>query len=222
MQLITVLRTAPIGGDSCSSSSKQVISSHPALHVNQEYDGNDDVKPQFTPIQYLRSMFPEDHRRNRYVRLSRNSNNHEEKGDYNPEAARAIRSNDIDTLRQLHEDGETFEGCNRNGETLLHLACRRSDIEIISFLVVEAGVNVDVRDSLGRTVLHDVCWRPRPSFHILELFMKVIDPSLLIAEDMRGHTPFDYTRRSDYAAWNQYLSQKRESIELRIALSITA
>jgi hypothetical protein len=68
-----------------------------------------------------------------------------------------------------------FDGRNRNGESLLHLACRRSTVDVVKFLIDEAQVNVFVTDLCGRTCLHDICWRPRveesiPIFHVVRQY----------------------------------------------------
>ena len=65
-----------------------------------------------------------------------------------------------------------FDGRNRNGESLLHLACRRSTVDVVQFLIHEAQVNMTMTDLYGRTCLHDICWRPRveeaiPIFHVV-------------------------------------------------------
>ncbi|KAL7434017.1 hypothetical protein ACHAXH_002216, partial [Discostella pseudostelligera] len=78
---------------------------------------------------------------------------------YGTEVVSAIRSNNVESLRKLHADGANLQCGNQYGETLIHLACRRSHRELISFLVKEAGVSLRVRDDFGRTPMHDVCWR---------------------------------------------------------------
>ena len=125
----------------------------------------------------------------------------------------AIRSRNVTKLRDLLKQGKSFDACNRNGETLLHLACRRADLETVSFLIHEAGVSASVRDDLGRTVLHDVCWRPEPSFELMDALFRIIPSSLLLAEDKRGDTPFDYVRPESREAWTRFLEERRDLIE---------
>ena len=67
----------------------------------------------------------------------------------------AIRSNDVDALRKLHSDGTNLQCANKFGESLIHLACRRSHRDVVSFLIDEAGVSLRVRDDFGRTPFHD-------------------------------------------------------------------
>jgi len=206
----------PLVSNMSDGSSNDSMGKNPALELNQEFGAKPALSE--TPLGYLRSMFPEDSRRNPYYRFQR-------RADYDGEcdradAVRAVRSDDVGALRKLLADGTTaFDACNRNGESLLHLACRRCGLDTVKFLVVEAGISPEVRDNLGRTVLHDVCWRPRLATDIMDFLVPLVHPELLLAEDMRGHTPFDYSRRGDWVEWNRYLEAKRELIELRIALS---
>jgi Ankyrin repeats (many copies) len=138
---------------------------------------------------------------------------------YDHDVARAIRSNDLDQLRDLFDDGRCFSGCNRNGETLLHLACRRSDWEVVDFLISEAGVSTDCRDTLGRSCLHDCAWRPVPSWPMMDLLLRHLSPWLLVEADCRGHTCLDYVRPCDYAIWNAYLVKSSAVIQRRAKLA---
>uniref|UniRef100_A0A7S2Y6A1 Uncharacterized protein n=1 Tax=Entomoneis paludosa TaxID=265537 RepID=A0A7S2Y6A1_9STRA len=119
----------------------------------------------------------------------------------------AIRSNDIETLRQMLEQGHSFQACNNQGEYLIHLACRRSNLATIQFLLDEAHVNPNVCDDLGRTILHDLCWRPQVATPLLEFLLPHLQPQLLIRKDVRGHAPFDYSRSHDWPQWNAFLTQ---------------
>ena len=139
---------------------------------------------------------------------------------YDNDVARAIRSNDVAELRELLEEGRSFDGVNRNGESFLHLACRRGDLDVVEFLVREACVNTDVRDSMGRSVLFDVCWRPRllESFEIMDTLLRVVSPELLIAEDIRGHSCFDYCRKENHGEWVTFLDKCSVLIQRRSKL----
>jgi len=126
---------------------------------------------------------------------------------YGGDVVNAIRSNDVDALRKLHADGTKLQCGNRFGETLIHLACRRSSRELVSFLVKEADVSLYVRDDFGRTPMHDCCWRAEPD---LELFDMLLDeaPELLMLSDKRGHTPLDYSRREHWALLVPFLKER--------------
>ena len=105
---------------------------------------------------------------------------------YDQEVVNAIRSNDVESLQKLHADGINLQCGNRFGETLIHLACRRSTKRLVSFLLDEAGVSLGVRDDFGRTPLHDACWRAEPDLDLLGMLIDR-EPELLMLSDKRGH-----------------------------------
>lgn len=117
----------------------------------------------------------------------------------------AVRNNDVQTLRRLHQQGESLDACSKNGESLLHLACRRGNIETVQFLV--QVVPTTIQDELGRTVLHDVCWRPRPDTALLLVVLNAVPRSFILTTDARGHTCFDYCRKHEWPLWNAFLEQ---------------
>lgn len=128
---------------------------------------------------------------------------------YGYEVVSAIRSNNVESLRKLHADGTNLQCGNQYGETLMHLACRRSHRELVYFLVKEAGVSLRVRDDFGRTPMHDVCWRATPD---LELFDILLDsaPELLMLSDNRGHTPLDYARQEHWDVLVPFLLERTQ------------
>ena len=131
---------------------------------------------------------------------------------YTFDAVNAVRQNDVTRLRELLQQGHCLDACNTNGESLLHLACRRGDAMTVQFLVQEAAVNIHWRDSLGRSVLHDLCWRPTPALDVMDVVLPHLSPQLWWAVDARGHSCWDYCRRSDWEIWNEYLSQRQDMI----------
>jgi ankyrin repeat protein len=137
---------------------------------------------------------------------------------YCNDVVNAIRRNDIPALQQLYDDGHSFDACNMNGETLLHLACRRGDIKTIKFLVDVAGVDTNSIDSMGRTVLHDVCWRPRVDLDIMEFMITKVMPDLLVSADIRGHTCFDYCRKDNWNTWVEFLYDQSAIISKRMKI----
>ena len=54
---------------------------------------------------------------------------------YNNGTIAAVHSSNLFALRQLHADGQTLWCCNRFGKLLLHVACRRSNSKVVSFLL---------------------------------------------------------------------------------------
>jgi len=128
---------------------------------------------------------------------------------YIQEAVDAVRSNDVDTLRQLAAAGTNLQCGNRFGETLIHLACRRSHQDVVSFLIKEAGVSIKVRDDYGRTPLHDACWRCTVDLELMDLLLDSC-PELLMLSDKRGHTPLDYSRREHWDVLIPYLMERKD------------
>lgn len=117
----------------------------------------------------------------------------------------AVRNNDVQTLQRMHQQGQSLDACSKNGESLLHLACRRGNIETVQFLV--QVVPATIQDELGRTVLHDVCWRPRPDPAMFMVVFHAVPRSFLLTPDARGHTCFDYCRKPEWPLWNAYFKE---------------
>ncbi|KAL9190531.1 hypothetical protein ACHAXT_000237 [Thalassiosira profunda] len=130
---------------------------------------------------------------------------------YSHDAIAAVRANDVAALRALHAQGRPLRQCNRFGESLLHVACRRSSAEVVSFLLTEARVSPRIKDDYGRTPLHDACWRGHPAHDIVEMLLTV-EPKLAFVPDVRGHRPFQYARREHWAGWRAFLERRKDLI----------
>ncbi|KAL3800808.1 hypothetical protein HJC23_001645 [Cyclotella cryptica] len=124
------------------------------------------------------------------------------------DALHAVRACDVDALRELLAKGQTLQICNKFGESLLHIACRRANASVVAFLLNEANVSPRIRDDYGRTPLHDACWRGSPEYEIVELLLQV-EPRLAFVQDVRGHKPFQYARREHWPDWKEFLSRKK-------------
>jgi len=94
-------------------------------------------------------------------------------------------------------------------------------VKVVKLLVLEFHVRVDVRDDYGRTPLHDACWTTTPNFELMDVLVEAVDPRLLLAEDVRGHTPFDYARREHWNEWLQFLKDRKERLQ-RTELKVVA
>jgi len=133
---------------------------------------------------------------------------------YTMEMIDITRENRVQDLKKKIDSGSvtTLELCNRFGESLIHLACRRGNKETVHYLLNEGKVSVRCRDDVGRTPLHDTCWNPKPQ---LEIFEELIarDPILLFVSDKRGSTPFHYARREHWSTWKSFLYSKRTLIK---------
>merc|ERR1719384_898372 len=127
---------------------------------------------------------------------------------YDHEVTAAVRNGDLGRLRELHSNGHILQCSNRFGESLIHIACRRGQLDIVKFLVNEAGVTPNVRDDYGRTPLHDACWTAAPNTDLFDFIVKK-SPDLLFFSDQRGHSPLQYVRREHWPLWVSYLKKQQ-------------
>lgn len=178
---------------------------------------------QRTPLEVLRSIFfqessdPNTAAIAIATKLSFRKPNEEDIAAYDIESVRAVRSSNLEQLQELHVGGKSLDACNPFGESLLHMACRRGDSAIVKFLLVDAGVKADRCDDFGRNPFHDALWTSTPNLDVVDLLIDHVadSPSLLLAEDVRGNTPFAYARREHDAKWIAFLEQRREKLRQR-------
>lgn len=133
---------------------------------------------------------------------------------YDMEILSAVRRGDLLRVKQLHQDGKSLNACNRFGESLLHIACRRGYAELADYMINEANVSPEVCDDMGRTAFHDILWSPTVNTKTMDIMLRATSPDELLKKDMRGHTPFHYAPPKHWEAWLQYL-RKRESYLLK-------
>jgi len=200
------------------------ISSSPSLNIEPTQRSNycsDSVNEscELSPVEYVRSILPrEAHRKRNRPTAIWKAHQKEELENYDMESVRAIRDNDLVTLRALLAKGKSMNACNRNGETLLHLACRRGNLNTVKFLVQEACVDVNVQDDMGRSVLHDVCWRPHADTSMMEILLEAVNPDMLLAEDCRGHCCFNYCRKEHWNQWIEFFCAHAQTLKRRSKL----
>ena len=60
-------------------------------------------------------------------------------------------------LKDMINAGLSPNPSNNFGESLLHMICRRGWAEVLTFLVHELHVDVQIADDHGRTPMHDAC-----------------------------------------------------------------
>ena len=113
-------------------------------------------------------------------------------------------------------------------KSILHIACRRGNINMIKFLINEVGLRLDtdtIRDDYNRTPLHDAFWTTTSadinssSYDVID-FLLTSQPNvveLLLLKDVRGYTPLDYARSEHRTKWLHFL-WKRKNI-LRVSSS---
>lgn len=136
---------------------------------------------------------------------------------YDLETVKAIRSNNLEKLRQLWCSGKSMDACNQFGESVLHMACRRGYANIVEFLLREVKVRSDRCDDFGRNPFHDALWTSTPNFEVVDLLIDFADPTLLLSEDVRGNHPFAYARSDHSERWIEFLEKRREKILKRFS-----
>ena len=176
-----------------------------------------------SPVTYLQSLQPPTaSKTKRYHGVTFARPRDEDLAAYDTKIVSALRSSDVAKLRAMRQGGKSMNACNQFGESLLHMACRRGDVEVVRVLVKEFQVRVDVRDDYGRTPLHDACWTTTPNFEVMDILIDAVDPMLLLAEDVRGHTPFDYARREHWELWLRFLKERKERLLKRLEVKVVA
>lgn len=131
---------------------------------------------------------------------------------WNFEVLAAVRNGDVEQLRAYHNEGRNLKCSNQFGETLMHLACRKTFIPVVEFLVHEVGMPVNIHDDTGRTPLHDAFWTPEPNEELIDLMLSEC-PDMLFVQDKRGHCPLQYSRKSHWDTWNNYLQKRMDRIQ---------
>jgi len=136
---------------------------------------------------------------------------------YGTEILMAVRNNNLERAKELYAEGAFQHGCNacnRFGESILHIACRRGHLGMVKFLIDEVGLScTTIRDDYHRTPLHDAFWTSKASPETVEYLMKqphVI--GLLLCKDKRGFTPLDYSRGEDRGRWLRFLWERRADL----------
>jgi ankyrin repeat protein len=120
----------------------------------------------------------------------------------------AVRTSDLDTLKLFHSQGKSMSACNKYSESIVHMACRRSEFDMVDFIVRNGG-DIGIIDDYGRTPLHDACWRSAPRFDIVTLLLdRQID--LLRMSDVRGANPLKYVCKDHWLAWCAYFFHQKE------------
>lgn len=134
---------------------------------------------------------------------------------YNTEIVAEVRQNNLEMAKKLYADGRFPHGCNacnRFGESILHIACRRGHLEMVKFLVGEVGLSIaSIRDDYHRTPLHDAFWTSTANPDVVDYLLEqphVIE--LLLCKDKRGFSPLDYSRGEDRSKWLKFLSERKD------------
>lgn len=150
----------------------------------------------------------------------------------NIELLMAVRRRDLAKLKTIAAESaannKTMNACNRFGESILHVACRKGSLDVVQLLVGDSYVSAKgqeaqaacagcdcsllVRDDYGRTVLHDACWTVSPPWELLKLILKR-EPVLWRVSDVRGHLGLHYVPKSVWPQWMAFLTKNREILK---------
>ena len=135
---------------------------------------------------------------------------------YSNKVVSAVRSSNLSELQSIYNQyGKVaLDTCNKFGESILHIACRRSTISIVSYLLNIVQINPCIKDDYGRNPLHDACWRSVPEYGIVELLLEK-EYRLMYSIDVRGHLPFQYARKEHWTDWIAWLDSKKKELILR-------
>jgi hypothetical protein len=187
-----------------------LVNSTPTTASNPK-DDQEEI-PEQSPVTFLESLFPQGYKRGRaFMRHS-----DDEMEDYTMDVVRAVRAKDVTKLCAMLLGGRStacLESCNRNHEYILHLACRRGNVERSGFSFTRLAFQRALSTTWGRSILHDVCWKSSPGTQLMDLLLTSgVPPESLLAQDARGHSPFDYARKAHWPAWNAFLKQRQDVI----------
>mmetsp|Transcript_149 Transcript_149/g.225 ORF Transcript_149/g.225 Transcript_149/m.225 type:complete len:338 (-) Transcript_149:152-1165(-) len=130
---------------------------------------------------------------------------------YTQEVTNAVRNEDIEHLQYLHDQGLSLKTCNKFGESLLHMACRRGCLEIVEFLIDEAEVKPNIKDDYGRTPLHDAFWTVDLNADLI-LFLIAKCPELMMVGDARGFVPLNYARKEQWPTVCEFLRENASGV----------
>jgi hypothetical protein len=125
------------------------------------------------------------------------------------EVTSAAREDNLVLLQKLHHEGKSLQCCNRYGESLVHIVCRRGSSDVLRFLIEEAKVSVTIRDDVGRNPMHDAAWTDKPNFDLVKVLMSEA-PKLMFSKDTRGHSPLNYIPKQRWEAWCDFFKSNQE------------
>jgi len=143
------------------------------------------------------------------IKSARTSPTEKQIRDYDHKFVLAVRSSDVETVKSLHAEGREMMACNKYGESILHIACRRGSLSLVSFLLSLSSTNPSHIDDYGRNALHDACWRSEACLEVTTLLLDR-NLNLLRCPDVRGATPLQYVPQDQWAVWNMFLYMNKE------------
>lgn len=133
---------------------------------------------------------------------------------YNNEVMNAVRSSNVDELRDMLHQGKQLQCCNKFYESILHAAARRGGAVVMDFLLHEAELELRVCCASGRNPLHDACWTTSPDFQCIKIILQEC-PDLLLIADHRNFTPLAYVPKDVWADWVAFLEANEDLLTFK-------
>lgn len=127
---------------------------------------------------------------------------------YDMDLVRSVRSGQLERIVEIHSAGKNLDACNRFGESILHMACRRGNREILQFLL-DCGLVVERSDDFGRTPFHDACWTPSPSLEVATMLLEN-NRYLVNIQDSRKSLPLNYVHEEHFGIWCDFLNRQKD------------
>jgi hypothetical protein len=131
-----------------------------------------------------------------------------QKASYSTHMINIVKSGDVDALRDLLSQGLSPNPCNAYGESLVHMAARRGDLNILQ-VFIDAGCCLQVSDDYGRTPCHDACWTASPSFECIDIMLRT-DSRLFYLLDSRGSLPLSYVKKEHWDEWKNFFEENKD------------
>lgn len=129
---------------------------------------------------------------------------------FGTELVKAVHQSDVEKLAKLLGCGLSANPCNKFGDSLLDLVCKRANYSILDCLV-KHGCDLKVCDSFGRTPLHHAAWSGQFNSKLIHLILQQ-DPFQLLLEDKLGKKPLQYVRSEEWSKWKEFLMGAKDSL----------
>ena len=120
----------------------------------------------------------------------------------------AVRNADIERLSALLQSGLSPNPCNKFGECILSMSCKKSTADLVR-AQIQVGTSVRVADDFGRTPLHHAAWASNPNFDIVGMLLDK-DKSMLRVKDRGGKTPLEFLIPAKWEMWTNFLIRRKE------------
>lgn len=129
---------------------------------------------------------------------------------YDKSILNAVLEEDEAALERMRASGRRMDACNRFGDSVLHMACRRGRAGALRYLLRVCGRGgVVLSDDFGRTLMHDACWTATPRFDVASAVLDA-DTRLLRMLDSRGSSPLQYVPQDQWPLWCAFFESRKE------------